>query len=460
MPAPLRVQRFNDHGRHPNPLIGFIKTHAGVHAGERGGEARARAVLDRVAAIVYPVMKANGLQVTTLEEQPFNDSWAGCNWNAGECISLVLTTKSGRNVPERFVLAVMLHELAHCTNMHHGKTFWQTLAKYRAHMAELQSKGYTGEGFWRKGKVLGSGDGDSLAQAEAEEGELPRDVCAGTGRRRRRMSRGRGGRGRKRKWESQGQQLGGDLVLRNQLDGRKTKATPRQANSQRGKDLRAAAAEARLRSGGTKKEESQDHIKDEVDREFDEAIPPMALKTAPDDDEEDDDEEEEEYEEVDDGKAVKVEDEDQETRKLLAEERRQTLLPFKPVNPAAQADVQTRESESAEIDLLSDTTDEEQEDQNPEDPCSRPYVEPACDVCTLTVTENDRVCPGCGSLLRDQEKLGWRCGCSDLYVNHIDAGRCNLCGAAREAGGREPASTVKEKGKGKETKRNAHRKER
>lgn len=279
---PLRVQRFNDNGRHPNPLISFIKEDKRSSPSD---QKRALAVLSRVAAIVYPIMKANGLQVTSLEEQPYNNLWAGMNWNAGECIQLVLRTAHGGWVPDSFVVSVMLHELSHCTNMHHAGPFWRTLGQYRAEMAKLKERGYTGEGFWSRGITL---NGESNT-ASIDTTELPRNVCGGAGSRRR-VTR------HKPKKIKLGEKLGGDVALRARLDGGKSRATPRVVKSKRGRELRASAAEIRFSSQVT---ESLEDV-------------------------------EEEWE----GKADKYDDEGDATKGLLDDEYkelRQSLLPYKPV---------------------------------------------------------------------------------------------------------------------------------
>lgn len=441
---PLRVYRFNDNGRHPNAFISFIKPHASNDGADRR---RAQSILSRCAAAVYPIMKAHGLQVTSLEEQPFNDSWAGMNWNAGECISLVLRTRDGGWVPERFVLAVLLHELSHCTNMHHARPFWATLAGYKREMAALTARGYTGEGFWGGGKVLGSGDSSSLADGADDAELLPRSLCGGTGRRRTRTRRRRvvPSTGRptseaaKKRKRHIGDKLGGDLALRRQLDGRATTATPTQANSRRGKDLRAAAAEARMRASTI-----EDEVKAELDDDMYEDIDV----------------------ELDDG--VKVEDEDIDTQALLKREFRQSLLPFKPIvavkaehgdrDAATQTDAQIkREPADAAthikreprdtVELSDDETDDgealldyvtKREHDCAPDPCSRPYdedesanVRGACPVCTCVNDAQAIECAGCGCDRSDRP--GWRCsnGCPTTYMNPIERPRCGLCDTPR-----------------------------
>lgn len=202
-------------------------------------------------------MKQHHLSVVTLEEYEPNREFVGRNFNAGEVIQLVL--KSARPphrwLPFRYVQMVMMHELAHCTQMNHSRAFWAIRNDYAAAMTALWSKGYTGEGIWGRGAALGSGDW--YGRNTITEGEpLPQHLCGGTYR-----SRRQGARKRKPKvsWKEQkerriakkfgvhGVALGADDGEKVKLEGgKKTKGKPRVAGSGRGRELRAAAALARF----------------------------------------------------------------------------------------------------------------------------------------------------------------------------------------------------------------------
>lgn len=340
---PYRVERFNDHGRHPNKLISFIKEERRDRS--TAEQAQALSVLNRVAAIVYPIMKANGLQVTTLEEHPYNLGYLGINYNAGECIGLVLRTKYGSWIPENLVLQTMLHELSHCTNMHHKSSFWQTLRNYRAGMQRLQLEGYTGEGFWGKGIVLGTGE-DSTTPIDSQD--MPKSICGGAlnGSRFRR-SRGQQNSSMSRtKKVKLGQVLGGDLEVRRKLEGRSTRATPKVANSARGRLLRAAAAEARLSAAAEQRSGIQEvnsmHADVEESDDIEECFPKW-----------------------------KIEDEDEATQDLLRNEMKnemkvlkQAKLPFKPLEmqyKSKDLNAGKRQQETtmtAEIICISDTEED------------------------------------------------------------------------------------------------------
>ena len=364
---PLRIERFNDNGRHPNKFIAFIKEHPRSSPSDK---TRALGILNRVAAIVYPIMKDNGLQVTTLEEHPFNDSYAGINYNAGECIGLVLRTRNGGWTPESFVVSVMLHELSHITNMHHAAPFWRTLAQYRARMTELRQRGYTGEGFYSRGQTTGG-----QQEEEIQPEELPRHICGGATRRVRRSRTGR-----PQKKLKTGVKLGGDLELRKRLDGGKSKATPRIVNSKRGQELRASAAELRFSA--------------QVSQEF-------------------------EYDEFKD-------DEDDATRERLSDETKelkQSLLPYKPIKEEKRDMTNSDEIPVKEEIVISDTEDEMPGNGQID---GENTIGVECSVCTLRNETN--ICAGCGNLLSARE-MGWKCrNCPEDYRNPPDSTTCALCG--------------------------------
>jgi hypothetical protein len=108
---PLGFERLNERTRRPNPLINFIRPKSGP------GEAQSKDYLERIAAIVYPVMKKHYIAVMALEEHRPNPEYLGINYNAGEVIGLVLRSRSGAWLPFRHVQRVMMHELSHCKHM-------------------------------------------------------------------------------------------------------------------------------------------------------------------------------------------------------------------------------------------------------------------------------------------------------------------------------------------------------
>jgi len=157
--------------------------------------------------------------------------------------------------------------------MNHSKAFWAVRNQYAREMEELWTQCYTGEGLWGKGQELRNGN---IHRPTIQAGEvLPEHICGGTYRTNR-------GRGRKRKatqkltWKEQkerrilkkfgpnGVALGADDGAKVKLEnGKMVQAKPRVAKSQRGRELRAAAALARLEEN--KKAQETPKKKDEAE---------------------------------------------------------------------------------------------------------------------------------------------------------------------------------------------------
>ncbi|PBP19253.1 potassium transporter [Diplocarpon rosae] len=258
---PLGWERINVKRSQPNKNIVFIKPRPGPD------EQTSKDYLERIAAQCLPVMNKHHLAVVSLEEYEPNHEFWGRNFNGGEVIQLVLKSPStGHWLPFKFVQMVMMHELAHNKQMNHSKAFWVVRNQFSAEMKDLWEKGYVGEGLWGKGVLLENG---AFARDTLEEGEiLPEHMCGGT-------FRTRGGKKRKakpkitykerqerriqKKFGVNGVPLGADDEVKANLEkGKKPVGKPRVAGSARGRELRAAAALARVE---VKKEEPQ--IKDE-----------------------------------------------------------------------------------------------------------------------------------------------------------------------------------------------------
>lgn len=202
-----------------------------------------------------PIMKEHHLSVTTLEEYEPNREFVGRNFNGGEIIQLVLKAPgSGHWLPFNYVQMVMMHELAHCVQMNHSRAFWKVRNLYAEQMRTLWSRRYTGEGMWGRGALLGSGEFENNTMAEGED--LPEHLCGGTYRSRRRKRKGGAAdlsyqekkqRRIEKKFGKNGVSLGADDDVKAKLEkGKRTQAAPRVAGSNRGRELRAAAALARF----------------------------------------------------------------------------------------------------------------------------------------------------------------------------------------------------------------------
>ncbi|KAF2155336.1 WLM-domain-containing protein [Myriangium duriaei CBS 260.36] len=471
-------------------------------------------------------MKAHHLSVTTLEEFPPNREFLGRNFNNGEVIQLVLrrmptrgqsssgvkvTGNAGRIDPHasnfisedddggwlslRSVQMVMMHELAHCMHMNHGKGFWAVRNEYAAHLEVLWSRRYTGEGMWGRGQGLESGQFETGAAPGAGEFE---DVCGGAYRGRRK--RGRKDREKvsyaerkKRKLEKteakfgKGQGLGEEEHAKVLYEGKFVAAKPRVANSKRGRELRAAAALARFDQAMVEKEkkeaivvknESGSETESETESEHGEELLDYSGRHVKDaagnslyrvQDDEDKGSSKNELDELIGltGKARITNDDitenstatdnPQSSGPAKDQEKRPPNKPQPKSRGTTDTTGRTTKSEaSSQNSRLSSTSNL---DNSSSSSLSSPSTsaaenrtktivtpqEVSCSVCTLLNSPHSSTCQACGNALPSATKSTnstvyvyggtWFCTNSDCqrvgYLNPNDAGRCGLCGAAR-----------------------------
>ncbi|KQK19194.1 DNA-dependent metalloprotease WSS1 [Brachypodium distachyon] len=123
-------------------------------------EPSARALLDRIAKQVQPIMRRRKWRVKVLSEfSPKNPRLLGLNVNGGVEVKLRLR-RAGRDydfIPYEEVLDTMLHELAHIARGPHDAQFYKLWDELRKECEELVSKGITGpgQGFDGTGRRLG-----------------------------------------------------------------------------------------------------------------------------------------------------------------------------------------------------------------------------------------------------------------------------------------------------------------
>ncbi|KAF3936737.1 hypothetical protein ABW19_dt0201607 [Dactylella cylindrospora] len=277
---PLGFERLNERVQRPNKNINFIKPLEGPD------KAIAQDILERVAAIVYPIMKKHYLYVMALEEFPPNREFWGRNFNGGEVIQLVLRSPhNGMWLPMPMIQSVMLHELAHNKEMNHSRRFHKHRLGYMAELSELKSKGYAGDGFWGRGRSLHPSTDLTLERLIPKE-ELPEDLCGGVYKREKRKKKDpkkkvdyqeqKRRRIIKKFGSLEGNTVGGDEDLRQELEkGKKSKGKPRVAGSARGRDLRAEAALRRFetqKKEEVKEEEQEEETQSESEEEEGEMI--------------------------------------------------------------------------------------------------------------------------------------------------------------------------------------------
>lgn len=288
---PLGFQRLNERTHRPNENINFIKP---LPTSSEQDQMIAKDFLERIAAQCYPVMNKEYISVMALEEYPPNAEFLGRNFNAGEVIQLVLKDKAGRWLSFKFVQMVMMHELAHCKQMNHSRSFWQVRNKFAETMQSLWAQKYTGEGLWGRGQDLESGvfTHDHMPDNK----DIPENLCGGTYRRRgKKRKRGTDGEAptkisyaerqqrriaKKFGKHGDGHDLGEDELVRGALErGKRHYSKPKVANSKRGRELRANAALARFEAAKNHtttpelQEDDESDTDSESDDEYGDSLP-------------------------------------------------------------------------------------------------------------------------------------------------------------------------------------------
>lgn len=460
---PLGFERINERTQRPNAHINFIRTLPGPTS------KAAEDILNRVAAICYPFMKANMILVQALEEFPFNREFVGRNFNAGEVIQLVLRDRNGRWLPQRMVEMVMVHELAHCKQMNHSAAFWKVRNAYAEDLRALWTKGYTGEGLWGRGRDLDTG---ALQQGDRDPGDMPEHVCGGTYGRRSSRKRRRGGKTKEaltyaerkqrrilKKFGAGGQSLGSDEDTKVKLEGGvPKKGKPRVAGSARGRELRAAAALARFdteKRGEVEVKKEETPSDSETEDEDDDLLGGEAAIDVDGNKMTDDK-----------GRAlVKIcEDEDAKDANAQHEmDELQGLTRPKPTSriPSSSSSKNTKTSQSStgavkppeQVSVPSKSTSNNMASAKPspqvihideiykrrpthtKEPPPAP-TSAACEICSFRNEGGSFTCSMCAHVLNPRmDSNHWSCKAAackgSSYINAGDVGRCGVCGALR-----------------------------
>ncbi|KAI4110913.1 MAG: hypothetical protein LQ339_000915 [Xanthoria mediterranea] len=460
---PVGIQRLNAHQSQPNDRIIFIKPLPGPTA------SFAEDFLSRIAAICKPIMAAAHLSVMTLEEYEPNPEFVGRNFNAGEIIQLVLKApRTGHWLSFRSVQMVMMHELAHCLQMNHGREFWKVRNQYAGELRELWAKGYTGDGFWGRGKTVLSERYEH--QGSWEEEVMPERLCGGTFRTRRGRKRKRGvkteelsyaerqQRRIERKFGRNGQQLGGEEEIRVKLEkGKKPKGQPRVAGSARGRELRAAAALARfgtLKEKEVKKEEAIGASDSDSGSDFEDVKPEKealdlngsklldgrgrGMVKVCEDEDEDDVHVKQEMDELHDLSITPVESHGKATPPSRT---RDTNLKRKTDSPSKSP---MRDNDSIPVTIKHEETPPPLAIEPKHLNLDRSTLEESaitplgssCPVCSMANEPSALVCVACSHVLQPRLMPGtWRCQSSicqgSKYLNIGDCGLCGVCGSSK-----------------------------
>lgn len=354
--------------------------------------------------------------------------------------------------------------------MNHSKFFWEVRNQYAAQIRGLWARGYTGDGLWGRGALLGTGEWEKNTILPEEA--LPEHLCGGTYRSRRRKRKAkptlsyheRKERRILKKFGANGVRLGADDEVKAELEkGKRVQGKPRVAGSARGRELRAAAALARFEQ--QKKEEAEEEVDFNVKDEDETA----SGSETENDYEEDLDRDQQDALDVDgkllvdrDGKGmIKVcEDEnpndDDAKREVL--ELQKSLNVSRPLTRSRGPNDETANSSSrvpVTIKLENETgqilnnikratekhrmVDEVAQQQAKREDAGSPHTTAVsttelttCSVCFFANPNLAMTCTICSHVL-DPERVpnSWRCdgpACNPSYVNSGDCGVCGICG--------------------------------
>ncbi|KAJ2520287.1 hypothetical protein H4217_002144 [Coemansia sp. RSA 1939] len=135
-----------------NPLIGSVEA-----LKRQPNSSEAQELLQRIAAVVRPIMQTRGWKVKRLREfYPRNTSLLGLNVDRGAEIRIRLRMPHDHTAFLRYedLLGTMLHELVHIVQGPHDARFYAILDELKAEAEQLLAAGYSGDGFFSSGHKL------------------------------------------------------------------------------------------------------------------------------------------------------------------------------------------------------------------------------------------------------------------------------------------------------------------
>ncbi|KAI9711389.1 MAG: hypothetical protein M1828_001934 [Chrysothrix sp. TS-e1954] len=127
----------------------------------------ALSALQKIASLVKPIMRTRGWKIGALAEFfPNEPNLLGLNIDRGRkiCVRLRYPGDLTQFMPLENCVDTLLHELCHIEIGPHDNSFHAMWNVLRDEYTDLKIKGYTGEGFYGKGKKLG---GNRMPQLEA-----------------------------------------------------------------------------------------------------------------------------------------------------------------------------------------------------------------------------------------------------------------------------------------------------
>ncbi|CAN6674565.1 DNA-dependent metalloprotease Wss1p [Trichomonascus vanleenenianus] len=138
-------------------------------------------LLHRAASLVKPIMKKRSLKVGVLCEMfPKSPNLLGLNVNRGAKVCIRLRPPHNERVfyPMEEIVGTLLHELTHNLFGPHDAKFFKYLDELKAEFEELVVSGYTGDGFFSQGQILGRRPGSLLPNTAEDRKRLAAEAAA------------------------------------------------------------------------------------------------------------------------------------------------------------------------------------------------------------------------------------------------------------------------------------------
>lgn len=150
-------------------MSNWIKSY--THLKDRPHGDKALELLQRIASLVMPIMRARGWVLPVLSEFfPSNPGLLGMNVNHGQKIYIRLrhAHRPDTFFDEEELIGTMLHELTHNVHGPHDDKFYKYLSGLEDEYYKLRANGYAGEGFHSTGKRLGQGVSHNVPMQQAK----------------------------------------------------------------------------------------------------------------------------------------------------------------------------------------------------------------------------------------------------------------------------------------------------